>query len=144
MSRLPSVAQIIRAEIDGRDPATSRTLRPPGADAVTDEDDDVVLSAPHAASTTIAKSALSNRDDALIRVTSSHRTVRGTKSRERARVTHEQVAQLLGAYALHALDAADEAAVRGHLATCGACRREVASYEHVASLLALLDSDDSP
>ena len=43
--------------------------------------------------------------------------------------------QLLGAYVLGGLDAADAAAFEAHLQDCGACRRELATMEKVPMLL---------
>ncbi len=48
---------------------------------------------------------------------------------------HEEIAELLGAYALHALDADERAAVDEHLEECPRCRAEVRDHEHVAALL---------
>ncbi|MGH9265491.1 MAG: anti-sigma factor domain-containing protein [Acidimicrobiales bacterium] len=50
-------------------------------------------------------------------------------------VTHEEAAELLGAYALDALDPAEQQAVDGHLAGCAPCRAEVADHREVAGLL---------
>jgi hypothetical protein len=51
-------------------------------------------------------------------------------------MTHDEIADLLGAYALDAVDADERAAVEAHLATCARCRAEVAEHREVASLLA--------
>ena len=50
-------------------------------------------------------------------------------------VTHEEAAELLGAYALDALDPAEHQAVDRHLEKCAACRTEVADHREVAGLL---------
>jgi hypothetical protein len=50
-------------------------------------------------------------------------------------VTHDELADLLGAYALHALDSDERAAVEEHLATCPRCRAEVLEHEQAAALL---------
>ena len=42
---------------------------------------------------------------------------------------------LVGAYALDAVDRADEARVRAHLVGCERCRRAVVVYREVAALL---------
>ncbi len=49
---------------------------------------------------------------------------------------HEQVQDLLGAYALDAVEAAERAAVESHLADCPQCRAEVAEHLETAALLA--------
>jgi anti-sigma-K factor RskA len=49
---------------------------------------------------------------------------------------HEEIAELLGAYALDAVDADEAALVEAHLATCPRCRDEVRDHREVASLLA--------
>jgi hypothetical protein len=51
-------------------------------------------------------------------------------------MTHDEVADLLGAYALDAVDADERAAIEAHLATCARCRAEVAEHREVAALLA--------
>jgi anti-sigma-K factor RskA len=51
-------------------------------------------------------------------------------------MSHDEIADLLGAYALDAVDADERAAVEVHLATCARCRAEVAEHREVASLLA--------
>jgi anti-sigma factor RsiW len=54
------------------------------------------------------------------------------------RRSHEELADLLGAYALDALDDTDgeQEAVRLHLLECARCRAEVAEHREVAALLA--------
>jgi hypothetical protein len=49
---------------------------------------------------------------------------------------HDQIADLLGAYALDAVDADEAAAVEAHLATCPRCAAEVADHREVAAMLA--------
>jgi anti-sigma factor RsiW len=50
--------------------------------------------------------------------------------------THAELEDLLGAYALNALDPDEVAAVDRHLADCPRCRAEVADHREVAALLA--------
>lgn len=50
-------------------------------------------------------------------------------------MTHDQIAELLGAFALDAVDADEAALVEEHLATCARCRSEVAEHREVAALL---------
>ena len=50
--------------------------------------------------------------------------------------THDEIAELLGAYALDAVDPDEHAEVEDHLATCAKCRAEVAEHREVAALLA--------
>lgn len=50
--------------------------------------------------------------------------------------THSDIKDLLPAYALGSLDAAEAAQVAAHLATCPACRDELSAYETVTDLLA--------
>lgn len=49
--------------------------------------------------------------------------------------THEEIAELLGAYALHAVDPDEAHAVEAHLVACPRCRAEVAEHRDVAALL---------
>jgi len=49
---------------------------------------------------------------------------------------HDPAAELLGAYALDALEPAETARVEAHLRICGRCRGEVAANREVAGLLA--------
>ncbi|MBI2709147.1 MAG: anti-sigma factor [Actinobacteria bacterium] len=49
---------------------------------------------------------------------------------------HEELQELLGAYALDALDGAERDAVDAHLRECATCRAEVADHREVAALLA--------
>src|SRR5438445_2008497 len=49
---------------------------------------------------------------------------------------HEQLMDLLGAYALDAVDDDERTALEDHLRTCPRCRAEVEEHREVASLLA--------
>lgn len=49
---------------------------------------------------------------------------------------HEEIEELLGAYALDAVDADEAAAVDRHLVECPRCRAEVAAHREVAATLA--------
>jgi hypothetical protein len=51
------------------------------------------------------------------------------------RATHDDVAELLGAYALHAVDPEERALVEAHLAECPRCQQELREHEGVATLL---------
>lgn len=51
-------------------------------------------------------------------------------------MTHEEIRELLAAYALDAVDAPERAAVEEHLATCPRCRAEVHDHRETAALLA--------
>lgn len=50
--------------------------------------------------------------------------------------THHEIQELLGAFALDAVDPAEALLVEAHLATCPRCRNEVREHREVASLLA--------
>jgi len=50
-------------------------------------------------------------------------------------LTHDEATELLGVYALDALDADEREAVERHLADCGLCRIEVLEHVEVAGLL---------
>ena len=50
-------------------------------------------------------------------------------------MTHDEIEELLGAYALDALDADERQEVEDHLATCPRCRAEVAAHREVTALL---------
>lgn len=52
---------------------------------------------------------------------------------------HNAVSELLGVYALHAVDPAEEDLVAGHVEVCDACRDELADLQGVAGVLASLD-----
>jgi hypothetical protein len=48
---------------------------------------------------------------------------------------HETIAELLGAYALHAVDPAERTEIERHLEECPRCRAEVAEHQWVATQL---------
>lgn len=50
-------------------------------------------------------------------------------------MTHSDLEELMGAYALDALDPAETAEVERHLETCPRCRAEVAAHREVAAIL---------
>ncbi len=56
-------------------------------------------------------------------------------------MTHEEAAELLGAFALDAVEADDDVAIRDHLASCMRCESEVAQFHEVAGLLANAGGD---
>lgn len=56
-------------------------------------------------------------------------------------MTHDQISELLGAYALDAVDPEERDLVEAHLLSCARCRAEVADHREVASLLAHSGSD---
>ena len=51
-------------------------------------------------------------------------------------MTHDEVIELLGAYALDAVDGEEVAAVEDHLRDCARCRAEVAEHRETAAFLA--------
>ena len=51
-------------------------------------------------------------------------------------LNHHEIMELLGAYALHAVDGDERAAVERHLEDCLQCRREVAGHQETAGMLA--------
>ncbi|HEX2849816.1 MAG TPA: anti-sigma factor [Acidimicrobiales bacterium] len=51
-------------------------------------------------------------------------------------MTHEEIQELLGAFALDAVDASEAEAVEAHLPGCPRCRAEVEDHRETASLLA--------
>jgi hypothetical protein len=51
-------------------------------------------------------------------------------------LTHEQIEELLGAYALDAVEGEEREAVELHLRECPRCRAEVAEHREVAALIA--------
>lgn len=57
---------------------------------------------------------------------------------------HEEVFEMLGAYALGALDEADAALVQGHLNQCAVCRNELAGFAEVSARLAHLGPVQPP
>ena len=56
-------------------------------------------------------------------------------------MTHDELQELLGAYAIDAVDQDEAAAVDAHLAECPRCRAEVAELREVAALLGQSGSD---
>jgi hypothetical protein len=56
-------------------------------------------------------------------------------------MTHDEIAELLGAYALDAVEPDERAVVEEHLATCARCRAEVGDHREVAALLGNSGSD---
>lgn len=56
-------------------------------------------------------------------------------------MNHDEISDLLGAYALDAVDDAERVAVDAHLDTCARCRAEVAEHRETATLLAHAGSD---
>jgi hypothetical protein len=56
-------------------------------------------------------------------------------------VTHDDIQELLGAYALDAVDAGEVAAVEDHLRECPRCRAEVAEHRETAAFLAHAGAD---
>jgi anti-sigma factor RsiW len=50
-------------------------------------------------------------------------------------MTHQEIEELLGAYALDALEADERETLEGHLAECPRCRAEVAAHFETAALL---------
>lgn len=59
-------------------------------------------------------------------------------------LTHDEIQELLGAYALDALDAGEAAAVGDHLRECPRCRAEVAEHRETAAFLAHAGADAPP
>lgn len=55
--------------------------------------------------------------------------------------SHEEIQELLGAYALDAVDDDERAVVDEHLLTCLRCRAEVADHRETAALLAFAGQD---
>lgn len=51
-------------------------------------------------------------------------------------MTEQEIEELLGAYALDAIEPAERAEVEAHLAICPQCRAEVAAHREVAALMA--------
>jgi hypothetical protein len=56
-------------------------------------------------------------------------------------MSHEEIAELLGAFALDAVDPDERAIVEEHLVECARCRAEVAEHREVAALLANSGAD---
>ncbi len=57
---------------------------------------------------------------------------------------HQKISDLLGAYALHAVDGDEAALVDAHLEECPRCRSELDGLEQVAADLGMLDAEDPP
>jgi anti-sigma-K factor RskA len=51
-------------------------------------------------------------------------------------MTHEAASELLGAFALDAVELEDDSAIREHLVSCARCQSELAQFHEVAGLLA--------
>jgi hypothetical protein len=58
--------------------------------------------------------------------------------------THEEIQELLGAYALDAVEPEDAAEIERHLAVCPRCRAEVADHREVAGFLGYAGADAPP
>ncbi len=58
--------------------------------------------------------------------------------------THQEIEELLGAYALDAVEGDEAQAVADHLVDCARCRAEVAEHREVAALLAHGGADAPP
>ncbi|MET0726778.1 MAG: anti-sigma factor [Acidimicrobiales bacterium] len=56
-------------------------------------------------------------------------------------MNHDEITQLLGAYALDAVDDDERVELQAHLVDCARCRAEVQEHQEVASLLAHSGSD---
>lgn len=56
-------------------------------------------------------------------------------------MTHAEITELLGAYALDAVDEDERALVEEHLRSCARCRAEVAEHREVATMLAHTGGD---
>ena len=59
-------------------------------------------------------------------------------------MTHDEVEQLLGAYALDATNGEEREQVEAHVAGCARCRAEVAAHRETAAMLALGASGEPP
>ena len=59
-------------------------------------------------------------------------------------MTHQEIEELLGAYALDAVDPDEAQAVEAHLAECPRCRAEVEAHREVAALLSSGSTADAP
>lgn len=51
-------------------------------------------------------------------------------------MTHDEITELLGAYALDAVEPEERAEIQAHLVDCARCRAEVQEHQEVATLLA--------
>jgi hypothetical protein len=58
-------------------------------------------------------------------------------------MTHDEIAELLGAYALDAVEPDEAAVIESHLPQCPRCTAELAQHREVAALLANAGSDAS-
>ena len=59
-------------------------------------------------------------------------------------VDHDEILELIPAFALGSLNAEEAGAVRQHLAGCEACQSELASYESVVDALPLAAAETTP
>lgn len=59
-------------------------------------------------------------------------------------MSHDEIIDLLGAYALDAVEPAEAAAVEDHLRSCPRCRAEVAEHRETAAFLAHAGADAPP
>ena len=59
-------------------------------------------------------------------------------------MSHDDIAELLGAYALDAVDADESATIEDHLRVCPRCRAEVAAHRETAAFLAHAGADAPP
>jgi hypothetical protein len=59
-------------------------------------------------------------------------------------MTHDEVQQLLGAYALDAVDDAERSEIEDHLRDCARCRAEVLEHRETAAFLAHAGADAPP
>ena len=57
---------------------------------------------------------------------------------------HDELVELIPAYALNSLDADDAQAVSRHLASCEACQAELTAYEEVVGVLPLATAEVTP
>lgn len=57
---------------------------------------------------------------------------------------HDEIANLLGAFALHSVEADEDALVRAHLNECPRCRRELDELEEIAAALATAHVEEPP
>src|SRR5690606_4393398 len=71
-----------------------------------------------------------------LRVEEDARRARRHRDRWWSMNEHDEIAELLGAYALDAVEPEEAAAVEAHLAVCPRCAAEVADHREVAAMLA--------
>src|SRR5579875_1301518 len=57
---------------------------------------------------------------------------------------HDEIADLLGAFALHSVDPDEDALVRAHLDGCPRCRSELDELEEIAAALATAHVEEPP